>query len=236
MQKVNTNRKIAAIFLILTSIFGIGIFIPPIFGIDGFDGGFAFSVLSLFFCLFTMVSTFIFYELGKIQDKIKNGDKLLAHWKYSNSEWHIFVEEEIEKSTIEKKMLLLITAGFATCVGILAPLFDVKNGIIVTCIMGGLIILIGSIAWLSIIFTKRELHQNKKEVWLGKNGIILGGKLYAWNFLGNKLTSANLYESKKGKYIVITAIDGNNEYTVRIPIPTGKAFEAEKIVEKLSKG
>ena len=132
-------------------------------------------------------------------------------------------------------MIFLIVAGFAGLAGIIAPLFDAEDGIIVTYVMGELIILIGGVAWLSIIFTKRELHQNKKEVWLGKNGIVLGGKVYAWNFLGNKLTSATLQEKEKPKLIVITAMDGNNEYTVRIPIPTGKDSEAKEIVEKLSK-
>jgi len=59
-MKNNTLRRTAIISLAVAAIFAVMIFVPEAVGIDGFDGGFAFSFVSLLVAL-TAGGVSIFY-------------------------------------------------------------------------------------------------------------------------------------------------------------------------------
>jgi len=93
-MKDNTLRRTAIISLVVAAIFAVMIFVPEAAGIDGFDGGFAFSFVSLLIALTAGgVSIFYFKQAQKL-NSIFCGEGVLAHWIYSSEYWKNYTRKE----------------------------------------------------------------------------------------------------------------------------------------------
>ena len=70
------------------------IFLPGIIGLDGFDGGFALSILGGFIAMIAIIAMVIYLQMAGILDRITKKENILVYWKYTPEEWKIYTEHE----------------------------------------------------------------------------------------------------------------------------------------------
>ncbi len=209
------------------------IFLFPKF-IDGMNGGFALSFISIVICLTAFISGFIFLRLEKQKDSILKKENILIHWTYTSTEWKRFIEKDLESDKSIKIMLFWIITAWALLFAILFPLFDKENGIIVSYIMFGLILIIGITAYLSIkIAYNKNLNTKNHEVYINKNAVLIGENFHCWKGFGLKLDSVQIDNKKNLLIFSYSSISrtGKNYYEARVLIPQDKKQEAEELLK-----
>lgn len=237
-MKNNPTRRTAVIWGIVTALAIFAIFAPHIFGMDELGGGFAISALSIMVAITGIIVTVIYARRARLLDRILDGENLLAHWTYSRQEWNQYAEKEFQTEKKEKRMLFYMVAGFALFFGILFFIFDREGGLWVLISMLGLIALIAFVAWFAAWY---NYSQNKKylgEAYITGDAVYLNRQLHTWRGLGARLESVVLAEKESGQLLAFTyslpTRMGRQEYTVRIPVPTGQEKAAKKLAEKFN--
>ena len=229
------SKKYALISLIISAASLFGIFLPNLFGMDGFDGGFAVSTVCLAVFITAIICTGVFWWLAGKEQRIIQGEHL-AHWTYMDDEWTKFAQMERKMDASSKKILFFMIVGFAVLFGVIFMIADPENGIYVAYAMAGLIVLMGLVAWLSVRSASKNLNR-KGEAYITKDGILINGVMHFWSIPGSRLESANLHQETDPKYIVFTysfvARYGRQSNEVRVPVPKVKEADAAGIISKL---
>ena len=70
-------------FLLVAAVFSVLIFIPETVGVDGFDGGFAISLVFLFVTVTGALAGVMFLGSVSKLDLLLRGEGVLAHWVYN---------------------------------------------------------------------------------------------------------------------------------------------------------
>ncbi len=231
----NQNCRISRYAAVAALVFLLGIFVPGLMGLDGFDGGFALAVGSGFLCMIAIVTALVYASLARAQDKLMRSDQLLAHWTYSDAEQKIFAAEETVRDTNDKKMIFGMVAFFALLAGLGFWILDPENGIFVLYVMLGLIALIGVVAFLTATANSRRLHKPAAAAWISRSGAYANGQMHSWTLVGGALLQANYVETEQYPMLKLEYLGGNTEYTARIPVPDGKAEEAKTVINELQK-
>jgi hypothetical protein len=231
----NNNHKVARVAWLVSLLFGIGIFLPSLLGMDGMNGGYALAVLSGFVCMAAVITALMHGALARQQERLFAGDQVLVHWTYSHDEWQAFFREEAVRDRDEKKILFYIISAWAIIFGIGFPLYDRENGIYVTYVMLGLIVIIGITAYLSIAATRHQLQKHGGEAYISRCGAYTGGRMHSWSLVQSSLLGVRFAAGAKIPYIQIDYMGGKTEYTVRVPVPAGKEAEANNVVRELEK-
>lgn len=239
-MKENPPRRTALVGLVITVIGFVMIFAPGFLGIEGMNGGYAISFVSLFVAIIGIVVVVVFAILGNMLDKILRGEGLLAHWTYTPEKWKEYTDKEHIEEKIEKRGLFFVVSAFALFFGILFWILDPEAGIYVFLAMLGLIALIGSVALLT---TWYDHYQNKKhlgEAYIAKDALYLNHRLHSWRLLGAKLESVTL-EVKEGLVLLTfrysaPTMAGFQNYTARVPVPDGQEETAKNIALQLDPG
>jgi hypothetical protein len=231
----NKPRTIAVIFLILLFIFIFLIFLPPIIGLKGMDGGFAVSFISFFLALSSLIVTIIYFQMARKFRKIISGDNLIAHWKYEGEEWLKFAEKEYKYEKGKNKTLLLIIGIIALAVFVIFTLFDPEIWRFMFMVLLGLMALLAVFAFLVPWLSYKSRKKSSYQLYLSKNGVYVGGSFHIWGFLGSKLENAAFNEKEmqitlEYSYPVNT---GRSIETVHIPVPVSRKDTAKEAVEKL---
>jgi len=230
----NTNWKTTRITTILALVFLIGIFVPSFIGMDGFHGGFALATFSGFLMMVFTISAFVFGAVARQQDKLFAGQNLLVHWTYTADEWRQYYADESTEDRKTKTWLFYIVAFWEVVFGIGFPIYDPKDGIFVSYMMLGLIILIGFVAWLSIRITRHKLEKHGGEAWISTTGAYIAGQMHSWTIVGGSLIDVSCLTGEKQSQIRIDYMGGNTEYSVHIPVPAGREDEAKIITQTLA--
>ncbi len=232
-MKDNPPRRTLNVWIVITILGIAAIFAPTIFGMDGFNGGYAISTLS-FMLVVTGIIVIIIYS-GRVRtlDKILNGDNLLAHWTYSPEEWNSYADTQYKEEKREKKALFFIIAGFALFFGVVFMIIDLENGTFVMVLMLALIAVIAFTAWFTAWYNYRENKKYLGETYISEDAVYINRQLHTWRGLGAKLDSVDLSEGKpplllRFVYSAPTRT-GMQEYVLNIPVPKGQEEAAEKI-------
>ena len=225
------SKKIFLISLVLGLLILISVPIPPNF-IDGMNGGFAFSAILLFLSIVCFSISYVYFMLYRNEKSIDPND-VIVKWNYNNTEWDSFVKEEKIRDKSEKKTLFFIISGWALFFAILFPIFDRENGIFVSLIMFGLIIIIAITAFLSIYFTTKNLNRNTISI-ITKNGVYFNGRYYTWNLPFSNLISVKFFRKAKIPYISFNFTGGRSQYNIRVPVPKDKIKEADKVLREFN--
>jgi len=210
----------------------LGIFLPSLFGLDGFDGGYAISTIALVLFLSFGLSALVIRRAAKQIDDMLAGKDLIVHWSYSQSEWRAYTEAEHITDVVEKKIIFYLIAGMALLIGIGFLIYDREAGKYVFFVMISLIVLIGFIAWWSAKRNYRNNLGRVGETYIGKHGVLLNGNYSSWTSFGARFEAVELHSQSEPKVLSIfyslKVKNGRNTNEVRIPIP-----ETEKNVEKV---
>lgn len=218
---------------IITMLAIFGIFAPEIFGIKGFDGGFAISFVCVFLTITGIIVVVIYTGRARLLNRILSGENILAHWTYSAEEWSQYTEKEYKEEKQSKKGLAIVISAIALLMGIVFFLADNENGIWVLVGMLALIAIIAFTAWFTSWYNHRQNQKYLGETYITGDAVYINRQLHTWRGLGARLDSVDLSEGKpplllRFVYSAPTRT-GMQEYTVRIPVPKGQEEAAEKI-------
>lgn len=236
----NNQNKIMMLGLFITLTGIILLILPPIIGLDGFNGGFALQFISVALIIPIGITTAIMYrKRANALTKILNGQELITYWKYGKEEWLKYAEDEYARDKSDKNIIfiiLIIISAVVMSVFFVAAK-DKHAALIVAMVLIGIIIFIKILV---LITTKARYIHNKNnigDVYIGKIGVYLNKRLHTWGVFLSWFEGA-VY-NKKTKCIEITysifARQGKDYNTVRVPVPKGKEKEAEKVLKDLIK-
>ncbi len=239
-RPVNPPRRTAIAWCIITALSVLGIFNTALFGIDGFEGGFALSFVSIFMFIMGIIIMIIYFRRASVLDGMLNGDNLLAHWTYSEHEWRAYAEREHrEQVEINRSMFFLITI-ISIIVGVLFVV-AVPDSLLSTSItVGGIIIIIGFTAFFVTWYRRAQNRKFLGEVYLNRDGVYLNRELHTWKSLGARLEGVALDDRHLGQAILIFEYsapgkNGRYSYSARVPVPLGKEADARRLTAEFKK-
>ena len=229
--------KSTKISLIVSALALIGTFAPYFTPWADSTNCYAISAGFIFIFILGIVSAIVYGRIGSKETSVKSGDKLIAHWTYTDLEWKNFTEEENKINRSEKKMLFLIIAGFAIFFSIIFVVSDPENGIFVAYTMLALIIIIAITAILSTKLAHLKNLKNKGEAFISIDGVIINGTFHAWNLFGNQFENVTYNQDITPKYLeftysIIARHDRQNE-SVRLPVPQTEEKNVPAIIKIL---
>jgi hypothetical protein len=234
-MKNNPPLQTTIVWAIITALSIFGIFAPEIFGIKGFDGGFAISFVCIFLAIIGVIVLVIYSGRARLLNRILSGENILAHWTYSPEEWTKYTEKEYKEEKQSKKGLAIVISGIALLMGIVFFLADNENGIWVLVVMLALIAVIAFTAWFTSWYNHRQNQKYLGETYITEDAVYINRQLHTWRGLGARLDSVYLTEGKSQQLLrfVYSAPTrtGMQEYAVRIPVPKGQEEAAEKILK-----
>jgi energy-coupling factor transporter transmembrane protein EcfT len=232
----NKPRTVAIIFTVLLFGFIFLIFLPPIIGLEGMDGGFAVSTASLFLAISSLIVAIVYFQLAQKFKRITSGDNLIAHWRYEREEWLKFTEKEYKYEKNKNRMLLFLIGVIALVIFIVFALFNSDTWHIILMVLLGLMALLAIFAFLVPWLNYKARKKSSYELYLSKNGVYIGGSFHVWGFLGSKLKDAAFDEKEMQvilDYSYPTRTGPSNEM-VHIPVPPSKIDAAREAVKKLA--
>ncbi|MFA4836163.1 MAG: hypothetical protein WC749_08865 [Dehalococcoidia bacterium] len=237
-MKKNPQRRTALIWLAITLISIIAIFAPYSFGMDGPDGGFAISFAAIVFAIIGVVVTIMYFRRAGALDNMVKGENLLAHWIYTPDEWQKYIEEEFAEDRAAKTRLFTMVAVISVVIGVGFYLFHRDDLMFTLVIFGGLIVLIGFVAFLSIMLHRFQNRPGASEVYISRDGVYLSRQFHTWQGMGACLEDVrykeeNTFRPRLEFEYSTPGKDMRYYETVRVPVPFGKEEEARKILEEI---
>ena len=235
----NPPRKTAVISLFISLIAGVMFFAPGFLGIDGFDGGFAISFVSLLVVIVSIIVALFYFNLAGRLDRILRGEGVLAHWTYSPEYWREYAQKEYAEEKSEKKGIFVVVFGFALFFGFLFWLLDAEAGFFVFLTMIGLIALVAFVWRFSSWYNYRQNVNGVREAFITKDAIYMNKKLYAWRTVFTSFDDVTLRDNRSlpllvFKYTVTNIRTGPQTYTTRVPIPPGEEETAKEIMKQIN--
>jgi uncharacterized membrane protein (DUF373 family) len=232
-MKNNPPLQTTLVWAIITALSLFGIFAPEIFGIKGFDGGFAISFVCIFLAIIGIIVIVIYSGRARLLNRILSGDNILAHWTYSPEEWTKYTEKEYKEEKQSKKGLAIVISAIALLMGIVFFLADNENGIWVLAVMLALIAVIAFTAWFTSWYNHRQNQKYLGETYITEDAVYINRQLHTWRGLGARLDSVDLNQGAAQLLLQFVysapTRTGMQEYTARIPVPKGQEEAAEKI-------
>lgn len=222
----------------LASLVGIAVFFAPIvFDIDIFKGGGALFFAGLVVFFTGLLSGLLFWRLAVRFDALCTGKDLLAHWTYSQEEWSRYTEAEHARDRRDKWNLYRLVVIIAVAVWVGFTIFKPDAWRLMIILIGGLIVFMGFVAWLSIATTYRANRTHLGEAYIGPSGLILGRSFHYWKLPLSFVHSVS-YEEGTHPYleIVYSAQSGiaRGVYAARVPVPRGQEDVAKRVIESLT--
>lgn len=201
------------------------------------DGSFAMVMVGGFFALTAFFSSFVFLHRLRVYRELFQEDLLLAHWRYSESEWRAFAGAELAAEKSVKRLLVQITAGFALLYcGLMAVLHPEFVGLMIGVALA-IIALVAGAAALSIWISRRRNLTPTGETRIGRRGLWLNGALHDWSGGGSFLVDCSLDNSSDPKCLVFSyaAIErhGPQVHQARVPVPYNCIDEATQVIAGL---
>ena len=237
-MKDNPPRNTAIIWLVITAISAIMIFVPTLVGMDGFEGGFAISFISLVAAIVGTVVSIMYVWQANVLNKMLRGEGLLVHWIYPPEKWKEYTVREYAQEKTEKKGLFMVVSAFALFFGFLFWALDPEGGFFVFLVMLGLIALV-AVAWQgSAWYQYKQNMGGIAETYIARNALYMNRKLYVWQMWGSSFDGVAI-EEKRGfaqlafKCTIFSQV-GPQTYTFRVPIPDGQEETAKSIVQQLN--
>lgn len=234
---MNTAKRTLYIWIVLTLVFFFGIFAPSIFGMDGFNGGFALS----FFCIILTITGFVviamYWKRARIGDNMLSGKNILAHWKYSADEWKAYGEKDYRMERNDKWGLYRLVVVITAVVTFGFWLFHRDSGVIMLGIFFGLALLLGGVILLTTSYDHWQNTRYQGEVYITRDGAYIGRKLHLWRGWGATLDDVNYDEPNRLLLLTYSMPSrmGRDSATARILVPIGQENKAREIVSELAR-
>jgi len=201
------------------------------------DGAFAMMLVGAFLALTAFFSSFVFRHRLSVYRELFREDRLLAHWYYSEREWQTFAGAELAAEKGMKKMLVMITTGFALLYCGLMAVLHPELTLLMIGVGLAIIALVAGAAVLAIRIARRRNQTPTGEARIGRRGMWLNGALHTWSGGGSFLVSCNLDNSMDPQYLVfcyaVIERHGPQDYQARVPVPRNRLSEATQVIAAL---
>jgi membrane protein YdbS with pleckstrin-like domain len=227
----NSQRRIVNLWWILMAVFIFLVFLPTIIGLDGFDGGFAISFVSVFLVIMSLIVILIYRSRAKQLDSILAGEGRIAVWKYSPEEWERFTTIDFEEEKKAKNFLFKLVSVICVIVGIL--LWIAVEDVLIMFISLGIIPVVAIPAFLAPRMRYKKLKNSEGKALISEKGVIVGKMFHLWVKMGARLDEVSIDPEEEPALLVfqysMPTRNGRQTETARIPVPRGKEQEAEMI-------
>jgi hypothetical protein len=235
----NPPRR-TAIVSIAVAFFAVAmIFVPQAVGINGFDGGFAISFVSLFIAIIAGIVGVMYLGLAGKCDKILRGEGILAHWTYSPEYWSEYTKKEYAEEVSEKKGLFILVSGISLATGIIFWIIDNESGFFVFIAMLLLIGLI-ALAWrIPAWLNRRQNIGGVREAYITKDAIYMNKKFITWRTVFTSFDGVTKQNTRGLSFLVFKYTSNNmrtgpQTYTTRVPIPPGQDEAAKNLMDQIN--
>ncbi len=174
----NPEKKYALISLVVAAAAGILVFMPGWLGIDGMDGGYAFSFVAAWIAISGLFIAWFFWRRAARLDKLLNGQDLLAHWAYTPAEWQAYTSTELRQQIRDNTGLLTLMAVMCLVMGIFFWALDHEAGFYVFLAMFALIIILALAAFGIPQLTRMRRERAPGEAWISDRAVYFDGVFY----------------------------------------------------------
>jgi hypothetical protein len=218
----------------LASIFGI--FAPSIFGMDGFNGGFAISFACIILTITMVIVTIMYAGRAKSLDTMLNKKNVLVHWTYTPEEWQAYTQKAYSADTRDKwglyKLVMAITV--VVCFGFF--LFHRDSALIMIGLALGLGILLAIVILITTNYDHLHNETHHGDVYITKNGAFVNRQLHLWKGWGAQLEGVQYKEPDKLIEITYSTLSATMRvtYKVRVPVPAGQETKAKEVITQLN--
>ena len=227
----NSQRRIVNLWWILMAVFIFLIFLPTIIGLDGMDGGFAISFVSVFLVISSLIVILIYRSRAKQLDSILAGDGRIAVWEYSPEEWERFTTIDFEEEKKAKNFLFKLVSVICVIVGIL--LWIAVEDVLIMFISLGIIPVVAIPAFLAPRMRYKKLKNSEGKALISEKGVIVGKMFHLWVKLGARLDQVVLVTDEQPPILEfhysMPTRTGRQQEVARVPVPYGQMEEAEQI-------
>ncbi len=224
----------------LTLLFGAGIFVPSLTGVNMMDRGFAAAVFSGFLALIALITAVIYARQARLLNRLFAGDQLLAVWTFTPEHWRQAVESDWQEEVTNKRRLWYIVVGWCVLIGGGFWLIDPEAGGVVALILAAVAGICGVAAVAAPRWRRRRQLSEPPAAWIGLRGAFVGGLFHDWSLPGSALTDVQTVEDEQGNrslhltYRFVAGHGAGFQYeTSRIPVPPGRESEAQEVAARL---
>ncbi|MGD1276151.1 MAG: hypothetical protein ABR964_02870 [Tepidisphaeraceae bacterium] len=151
--------------------------------------GFVAAGAGAFGAVITLFILLSYRKLARQADEILAGTQVLGRWRCTEEEWmrHIQTERRLAKKSF-RGLLLILGVSLLILIGVcvyVARTSDtpIPRGVwlIVAAIFAGVMGLLAGIGYLAATLPVRRLkHPDNREIFVGRDGLILAGKFVSW--------------------------------------------------------
>jgi len=232
----NKQTVIARRTFVFSVLMGVLMISPFVEGSPVYDVfGLAFIGLVAMITGFVMV---VFYlRRAKKQNKLVNGENLMAHWVMEPSVIKTYVEKMFSEQRKKNKMLLIIITVLFVVISIpfgIAAEDDWLTFVGIIFSVYSVILLAGLLA--PVYFKYRNMKGNGM-VLIGAKYIYINGDFHNWDFPQSGLQSLELVNTPfRGMRVVYFYKERNmtNDFELIIPVP--ETINVEELLTKMDKG
>jgi hypothetical protein len=199
------------------------------------DARFAGVMIGAMAGLTAFICAYMFRARGRVFERLRRGENLVARWTYAPDEWKSFAAEDDVRERSSKWKLFGIVAFFCVLFGVAFPFFDPENGWVVTMVMLGLVALIALVILATTSSRRRRMQGQVGDVKLGEDGLLLAGELHIWKGWGARLEEVSVLDGNPPCLAFTYSTPSKNSRqitTVRVPIPRGKDAEAADVAAR----
>jgi hypothetical protein len=217
--------------------FIFGIFAPSIFGMDGFDGGFAISFVCIIMAITGFIVVLMYRGRAQAGDRMLSGANVLAHWKYGPGEWQDYSEKDFRMEKSDKWALYRLVMVITAVVVIGFWLFHRDSGVLMIGMFLGLGILLGGVILMTTSYDHWQNTKYQGEVYITLDGAYVGRKLHLWKGWGASLDDIDYDEPNRLLLLTYSmpSRTGRDSATARILVPQGQETKVREIVTELAK-
>jgi hypothetical protein len=205
-----------------------------------FDHEWDFLIYSIPIFISAVIFIMFLYNLKRaytIGQKELNQDGCIVYWKYMEEEWERFNISEWKKSRNKSLLYPFIFLLVFFIIGFIDTEFSSGELSIAAPFILYFLISISAILLFYNYFLFKRTKTCPREVLIGFNGFLYGGYYNTWNAIGTKLGGVKIIQGEfpllefdvqvRGKY-------GYSSSPLRVPIPIGKEYEANIVVQNLN--
>ena len=245
MATVRRNSEVTGLIvgLVLALVGGLLMLLPPLTGMDGFDGGFALQFLGLVVLLTGVVTAVIFAQRTRRLEAMFRGQELLAHWVYDPRQQQEQARRDLATTRGRNRLLLLLVAAFVVACTVLFVVIgflegEEENMPGFVAIMFGVLAVVAAFALVMPSLQYRHALRSSGEAIIAGNGLYLNGVLHTWNAPLAGMEGVELVDDGGQARLLFslrsldrTGPGGYQDYCVEVPVPSGEEATARRVEE-----
>jgi len=219
----NRQKKIYQVFLALTVVFTVLVFLTIGF-FDSFgDSAPPILFLSFFLGIVCLICTFIFLKRSKEIEHALKDQSYIVQWDYTAEKWKAFMEKEDDFRTGERQVAFFFLTIITVIIFMMFVIFGEEDAkLAMFLVMLGLIVLYAMAAFIVPWLIRKLRKPEDVTILILPKGVLLNKQFHSWDFPMSKLASAT-YEKKPFQHleIVYDFVDrtGPRSYTINVPVP-----------------